>query len=489
MFHGTWFMAEVRRDVGVLARLWLTLLCTLVVLAGTLVYCAGPTGDAAATPVDQEMVAQVRIEGNEAQPIEKVVRFIHTRASRPLEQDKIDEDVRRLNNSRMFVDVKASTQKADDGTIVIFTVKERAVFRYVRFVGCKGIKRNVLAKETGLKTGEPMDPYLVTEAKRKIVDYYQSKGYARIFVDVFEGDKPGDRGAVFIIHEGAKEKIQWTGFEGNAFASDGQLRTHIKQKPGFLWIFRGEVDRKEIDEDVNRVTDYYRSMGFYKATVGKELHYNEAHSWLSLTYVIDEGPRYQVRKVSVVGAKKFTDKELLTDTKLKPGMFYNRNDMLSDVNRMRDIYGGEGYIFTDIEADTQFQAAPGTLDLVYLVRESNRFRVGKVNPHIKGEYPHTRESTVRNRISQFPGQYVDTREMRASEARLKRSGLFAIDPSRNVMPKVTVAKPGAEKDREKEDIEVAEQPARPAGLRGQSPDPQPEFQSDAPADRSQSQEP
>ena len=57
---------------------------------------------------------------NESQPLDKVIRFIHTRPNRPLEQETIDEDVRRLNNSRMFVEVgkQVSVENLLQGMIV-----------------------------------------------------------------------------------------------------------------------------------------------------------------------------------------------------------------------------------------------------------------------------------------------------------------------------------------------------------------------------------
>ena len=35
-------------------------------------------------------------------------------------------------------------------------------------------------------------------------------------------------------------------------------------------VFKGEVDYDRIDEDVRRLTDYYRGLGFFRARVGRE---------------------------------------------------------------------------------------------------------------------------------------------------------------------------------------------------------------------------
>lgn len=416
-----------------------------------------------------EQVVELRIRGHDRIPVEKIIRHIHTRANRPYDPEIVEEDVRRLYRSRMFTDVRALTQQVPGGRIVIFEVHERPVLESVKYVGNSAIKRKQLAKQTGLKAGDPMDPYAIEEGRRKIEEYYHSKGFSKVQVSVLEGKNPTDRRAIYLIDEGPKQRHLWTQFIGNTVASDARLRTQIKSKPGFFWFFGGSVDPKQIDEDINRLTAYYRSLGFFQAQVGRELHWSEDHNWLTLTFVINEGPRYTVRHVSVVGNTKFSTEELTKELKLKPGDYFNQSAMNADVVRMQDIYGAEGYVFADVKADPRFLEEPGQIDLVYNIREGARYQVGRINVQIHGEYPHTKITTVLNRMSLRPGQIVDVRELRASERRLKASQLFANDPVRGVTPKISFTPPELEHG----PSAVAEQPARPGGFRGQSPDPSP----------------
>jgi len=52
------------------------------------------------------------------------------------------------------------------------------------------------------------------------------------------------------------------------------------------------------------------------------------------------------------------------------------------------------------------------IDLVYNIKEGDRYRVGKIDVQIKGENPHTKITTVLNRFSIYPGQIADVRELR-----------------------------------------------------------------------------
>ena len=95
---------------------------------------------------------------------------------------------------------------------------------------------------------------------------------------------------------------------------------------------------------------------------------------------------------------------------------------------IQEKYGSIGYVFADVKAENRFLDEPGQLDLVYNITEGDRYRVGRINVEIKGENPHTQITTVLNRLSLKPGDIVDIRELRASERRLKASGLFLVDP-------------------------------------------------------------
>ena len=138
-----------------------------------------------------------------------------------------------------------------------------------------------------------------------------------------------------------------------------------------------------------KLTAYYRGFGFFYARVGRELEFNEKQNWLTITFVIDEGPRYSVRNVSFLGNKKFDNSRLAEKLKLLSGQYFDQNQQNLDLQKLRDEYGGDGYVFAKIEADNRFLEEPGKLDIVYNVEEGARYRVGRINIEIKGENPHT----------------------------------------------------------------------------------------------------
>ena len=234
-------MANPRFDPGFLRHAWLAAWLAVVLYGGRL-----PSSQAAAAspPEAKEAVVEVRIEGNRTVPKEKILRHIRTRAGRAFDLETIEEDVRRLNRTRLFVNVETFSQRVPGGRVIVYRVLERPILDEVHYVGNRKIKDKVLQKEVDLKAGDAADPFAVEEGRRKIEQFYQSKGFSKVCVTVFEGNKPGDRRAIYLINEGRKQRVLWTSFVGNTIASDSRLRTQIKSKPGICWFIGGEVDRK-----------------------------------------------------------------------------------------------------------------------------------------------------------------------------------------------------------------------------------------------------
>lgn len=416
----------------------------------------------------EEAVVEVQVKGQNRVSMSKILPQIHTRAGRAYDPDVVEEDVRRLNKTGLFFTAKPFTRQVPGGRIVIYEVVEKPIIDHVKYVG-NTVSKKKLAQEALVKAGDAMDLFAIEESRRRIEEYYHTKGYPKARVTIVEGTQPSDKGVVFLINEGYRQRFLWTGFVGNTIADDARLRTQIKSKPGFLWFLGGDVDAKEIEEDKNRLTAYYRALGFFDAKVGREWESSADGKWVYMTYAIDEGTRYVVRNVSIIGNTKFATQQLQPELKLRQGDFFNQNKKQGDVNTIQDIYGAVGYVFADIQPELLFPEDRGQVDLVYRIKEGNRYRVGRVDVQIKGEYPHTRLATVLNRMSLKPGDIVDIRELRASERRLKASGLFLIDPSKGNVPKIVFSPPTAE-DLEKGETSVARKPKRPDGYRGQSPD-------------------
>ena len=413
----------------------------------------------------KEVVVGIKFIGLVTVKEQTARRHVKTIEGRPFNQKTVHDDVRRLTQQGLMPEVSFQ-RVGDNGIVIIFSVVEKPTIRYIKFHGNKKIRRRALLKQCGLKEKEEFLIEAVKDAKNRLEEFYHEKGYNNATVKIIEGVKPHDRGVVFLINEGQKQKVFWVEFEGNKIASDGQLRTHIKSKPPLLYLFKGEVERQRIEEDVGQLVEYYRGLGFFQARVGRELLYNEKQNWLTIRFVIDEGQRSKVRKIEFVGSKLFSREELMADINLHEGEYFNQAKREKDKIALEDKYGAKGYVFAVIQPDITYDEAPGEVELVYQIEEGKPCVVSRVNIKIHGDNPHTRRNTILNRVSLHPGDLLSTKEVRDSERRLRGSSLFLNKPGEE--PKITFERPelgGVGNIAERQGG-----PNDPNGFRGQSPD-------------------
>jgi outer membrane protein insertion porin family len=408
---------------------------SLTPLAGARESAKSPSG---------QLVVDVIIRGEHTSKDYEIQKHIHTRKDREFDPDIVQSDVRRLITSGLFKDVKTFTQPVEGGVVVIYEVFERPRIREIKFLGNRGFSDKKLLKEIGVKKGDPLNAYAAEESRRKIQEFYHRGGFPQTTVAIFEGDKPGDKDLIFLINEGLIQRISSVSFEGNTISPDGVLRTKIQSKPGYFWyLFGGKVDRSKIDADVQTLTAYYRALGFFRARISRSLTYDDAGKWLTLKFIIDEGPRYKVRNVSVEGGTKFDTDKLLGFLELKSGEFFNQAEASKDSNTLLDLYGSQGHVFADVQPDLRFLEEPGQIDVAYRIKEGEVFKVSEVNVHIAGEFPHTRQTVVLNRVALAPGDLIDIRKVRDSERRLKASQLFAGTQNDGEPPRIVVQPPDA----------------------------------------------
>ena len=378
-------------------------------------------------------VAEVIINGNVLLNEYDLLRTMKTRPGRFYDPDKLQQDVNQLWRTKGISRIKGPfLENTPNGVIVTLEIVETSSISEVQFIGNRGISDAALRRHTDLQDGQPLDVHQIRLAKTKIEEHYKAKGFPRTQVEIMEGSDTGDNRVVFLIHEDEKQRIWKVDFEGNTIAPDGRLKALIQSKPGIAKIFGGLVKRNEIDQDITRLTSYYRSLGFFNARIGREVSESNDGRWLNLRFIINEGPRYRVRQVSFIGNQIFQPEQLETLLELRPNQEgspeFNVSRMNGDVEALRELYGGQGFIFANIVAEPRFLEEPGLLDIVYKIEEGKQYYAGEIRIHYEGGTGVTRREVALNRLSVRPGDVIDVQKIRNSERRLNAANIYAAGP-------------------------------------------------------------
>jgi outer membrane protein insertion porin family len=381
--------------------------------------------------IDQP-IAGIRITGNRSIPTYAIERLItETRVGRPVDGERVRKDKARLTESRWFLSVRERIELTPEGPVVVFEVLERPVIQKVEFIGNnKGrfspFNDEKLTRETGLVQGHGFDVAANQESVSRIRQKYIDKGYNYAEVTLKKGGHPDDREVIIEINPGPHVGVSWTSFEGNQFVWDDVLRQHIETERKLGLWFRGNYNPEVVKNDTLALKSYYEGLGFFDVDVTSREQMSADKSRVWVTYIINEGKRYQIRNIELAGNAVLTRQQLLTELKLKPGDFFNTRFLQQDTQAMKDQYDGLGRPFASVTPVPRFLPEAGTMDLVYQVNEDKVCRFGRVNIRIRGDETHTRTDAVRNRINRYiePGALAKAKDIQAARTIVATDPIF-----------------------------------------------------------------
>ena len=393
-----------------------------------------------------QLIAAVNFTGNSNLRTHQLRRNIATRPGRFYDPDKLQQDVQQLWKMPEIARVNGPfVEQGANGVTVTFGIEERNAVGNIEFIGNRGVNDRTLRQESGLDDIGHLDVHRIRIAKSRIEELYHERGFPRTQVEIMEGNEASDSQVVFLIHEDQQQRIWKVEFEGNTLASDARLKSFIEGKPGILKIFGGLAQKKVIDQDIVRLESYYKSLGYFNVQIGRDISESNDGRWLSVRFIINEGPRYKVREVRFVGNEKYASHDLVKLLQLKPGAEgqpeFNSARMSEDVVALRDLYGANGFVYADVQAEPRFLEEPGYLDMVYRISEGEQYRVGQINVNYAGGNGITRREVVLNRLSLRPGDLIDARKLRTDEIRLRSAQIFSTGQEAGGSPPRIVVKP------------------------------------------------
>ncbi len=245
----------------------------------------------------------------------------------------------------------------------------------VEFQGMK-IRLKDIEDNTGLKKGNRADHTRTRNAVHSIYRLYQEKGYDLAEVELIQGGKPGDTKVVMQIFEGPKVQIGNINFERLQVVLRGRCcRPTSPAAEPILGLF-GRYHRDLLDEDRQKLVDYYQGLGFFDSSVTPVTRPGKNPGEIDLTFVVHEGTRYSVRKVILQGNSKLNTPKLMDDLELHSGKPYLVNVRDADKNRILIKYNEIGCIDTEVGVEPRFTSEPGVVDLLYTIREGEPYLLG-----------------------------------------------------------------------------------------------------------------
>ena len=393
-------------------------------------------------------ISEVRVEGNVTITTEQVRAKLLSKAGAPLDQNKIDADMKSLLGTKWFSSVEPlyTADPGAKGFLLIFRVQESPVLSSVEFRGRNKVKLSEIEESTGLKKGNRADAARTRMAVGQIQRLYAEKGYELADVQLVEGGERGDTRVVIQIFEGPKLRIGSIDFQGNVFATDATLQTKIGSRAKIVGLFGGKYHRDELEEDQRKLAQYYQDQGFYMVKVAPVTRTGSSLGDVHLTFVISEGTRYKVRAISFEGNTKLSEEKLREGLLIKPGEPVLAAITEADRKTLLAKYNELGCVNTQIQPKNQYPDQPGVVDIVYQVEEGNPTLLAELI--IRGN-ERTKKKVILREAAMAgirPGELLNLNYLDKYKTRLGNLGYFVNSPDQGrgkaIDIKISTPRPG-----------------------------------------------
>jgi len=197
---------------------------------------------------------------------------------------------------------------------------------------------------------------------------------------------------------------------------------------GVAHYLMNKADINQINRDVDILASTYHNLGYLTATVGRRITYDETGKWLTVTFVINEGQRFKINRIQIVGNQFVLEDSLRDRLELKPGDMFDGTLMKRDVGEIVYGYGELGFIYAEVKPQTVMRDEENTVDLVYQISEGDRWKIGQIRVNIEGEPHLMRETVMLNMLDLREGDYINRRLLEVGRRRILNSQLLETNP-------------------------------------------------------------
>ena len=211
-------------------------------------------------------------------------------------------------------------------------------------------------------------------------------------------------------------------FEGNKSKKDEDLIEEIKLKE------RSVFSRSKVKEDVKRLLELYQRSGRLSAEIDPSVELLD-NNRINLIYTIDEASVSNVSKISIIGNKAFTDKEIKkimttkTPSLLKfwsSGGQYDPDRIEYDKELIKNFYSENGYVnFKFTSSMAQLINNTNNFEIILSISEGDEFKFGIIK--VETEFEKLDSNIIEGNLASNTGNIFNSKIIKDSVEFIKNS--------------------------------------------------------------------
>lgn len=250
---------------------------------------------------------------------------------------------------------------------------EPFVIKDIRVEGLQRTEAGTIFSYLPAKVGETMNDERAAQAIRTL--------FATGFFRDVSLERDGEVLVVVVQERPSIAQIEFIGM--SAFEKD-QILTGLRQ----IGIAEGRIfDRGLLERAEQELKRQYLGRGYYAMRVSTTVTPLERNR-VAINFNIEEGGVAKIRQISIIGAKAFSESELVGQFVLRtPGLLtwfskhdqYSREKLSADLETLRSYYHDRGYLEFTVDS-TQVSITPDKQDIYITigVTEGNKYTVSDV---------------------------------------------------------------------------------------------------------------
>jgi outer membrane protein insertion porin family len=362
-------------------------------------------------------ILKINISGNKNVSTEKILSLIKTRQGNDFDENLIKKDIESLIKTGYFKEINYSVEKKTDGVELNIEIKENPLIEKIIFEGNKIFKTKKLKEFFGIKEGDILVEEKVIEGIDKIREQYYKKGFQTTEVEHEIEERDGKCVLKVRIIERGRGYVKEILFNGNNSFKDKILKKIMKTKERKMPFIRGTYKEDVLNDDINRIKNFYNENGFIDAKVNKEIEYEK--KGLIVKIFIEEGKKYFVGDVNLEGNLIFSKDEIKKNILIKKGDVFNTKKNEESIRNIYQLYSNNGYIKCNVDFLPEIKDQ--TINITYFINPGEIYYAEEIK--IKGNRI-TKDKVIRREIQLEPGDKITQEKIKKSFNNLRDTNYF-----------------------------------------------------------------
>jgi outer membrane protein insertion porin family len=381
-------------------------------------------------------IRAIKVEGNKRIETGTILSYMLVAPGDPFDPDRLDRSLKTLYATGLFKDVTLQRQ----GDTLVVHVVENPIVNTIAFEGNHKLSDDQLRSVITLRQRAVFTPQLAEADRQRILNKYAGSARYDATVEPQVIQRSDNRvDVVFKVNEGPTTLISRIAFIGNHAFGESRLREVIaSREQAFYRILStsDEYDPERLKYDEELLRRFYLKNGF------ADMEVTSATSELSptrrsffVTFIIHEGERYKIGKVSVDSkVPKLPGSALMPLVPIAPGDIYDGSKVDKTSKAISAAAQNKGYAFVDVKPRIARDREKHLIDLVFDLSEAPRVFIERID--IVGN-TRTEDKVIRREFRFAEGDPFNADAVRRTQERLKDLGYFTtvtLTPSEGSTP-------------------------------------------------------